>query len=395
MKKPGWRVWGLSATVFVGVVAVSGVSEVSGAGPQDTFEESSSVLVVEVPVRVLIDGIPLRGLGADDFEVWDGGVRRQVTGFEALDFSVGAEFDPGAETRNFLFLVDLAYGGAGAGSARRRLEETVQALRNLVEEGMGPSDRLGIAYFSAVRGVKLLLDFTNDGDRLRRALGALELIVSGESERLRQEVTGWAELGPARWGGKAKTARGPIRPNLEDLVAEARQFSFRGDQELPHSSLIMHLTRGLREISRRTNLLGEKHLVLLSAGPLYGEDVARSLYFIQQLFRDFQQENWSVQSINIAGLGLGRSSLHYLAEGTGGELFTNSRDVDRLLRDMVQNTSVGYVLAFQVDNPKADGRYRELRVQLRDAPDGTKLVHRPGYFAPGRSPDALPGLDLN
>ena len=40
------------------------------AGAQGTFTESTDVVVVEVPVQVIRDGTPVRGLTADDFEVY-------------------------------------------------------------------------------------------------------------------------------------------------------------------------------------------------------------------------------------------------------------------------------------------------------------------------------------
>ena len=45
----------------------------------------TDVVVVEVPVQVLRDGEPVRGLTADDFEVYEGRKKLPVTGFEVLD----------------------------------------------------------------------------------------------------------------------------------------------------------------------------------------------------------------------------------------------------------------------------------------------------------------------
>ena len=44
-------------------------------------------MVVEVPVQVVKDGEPVRGLTAADFEVYDGRKKLPVTGFEVLDLS--------------------------------------------------------------------------------------------------------------------------------------------------------------------------------------------------------------------------------------------------------------------------------------------------------------------
>src|SRR6185369_10559041 len=75
---------------------------------------SVQVLSVEVPVEVLRDGEPVRGLQAGDFEVWEGRRRLPITGFEALDLAApGARGRtatvPAAARRHFLFLFDLAF----------------------------------------------------------------------------------------------------------------------------------------------------------------------------------------------------------------------------------------------------------------------------------------------
>jgi hypothetical protein len=52
------------------------------------------------------------------------------------------------------------------------------------------------------------------------------------------------------------------------------------------------------------------------------------------------------------------------------------------MQDVLKRTSVTYVLAFQPDSLKWDGQYRRLRVELKNQPRGTRVVARPGYYAP-------------
>ena len=52
------------------------------------------------------------------------------------------------------------------------------------------------------------------------------------------------------------------------------------------------------------------------------------------------------------------------------------------MSEMLQRTSVTYLLAFQPDDLTFDGKFRRLRVRLKNAPRGTQVVHRPGYYAP-------------
>ena len=64
---------------------------------EQTFEESTRIYVVEVPVRVLLKGEPLRGLGREDFQVLDQGEPRQITNFEIINIetSICASKDNG------------------------------------------------------------------------------------------------------------------------------------------------------------------------------------------------------------------------------------------------------------------------------------------------------------
>src|SRR5918996_4534836 len=82
-----------------------------------TFSETTEVTVVEVPVQVVKDGEPVRGLTADNFEVYDGRKKQPVTGFEVLDLysapaaqtQAAAQSVPAAARRHFLMLFDLSF----------------------------------------------------------------------------------------------------------------------------------------------------------------------------------------------------------------------------------------------------------------------------------------------
>src|SRR5262245_42767918 len=59
-----------------------------------SFTETTEVVVVEVPVQVVKDGEPVRGLTAADFELYDGRKKVPLSGFEVLD--LGAAPTPAA-----------------------------------------------------------------------------------------------------------------------------------------------------------------------------------------------------------------------------------------------------------------------------------------------------------
>ena len=54
------------------------------AAAQDKPGQAVTVTAVEIPVRVLHKGDPIKGLAKEDFEVYENGVRQDITGFEVV-----------------------------------------------------------------------------------------------------------------------------------------------------------------------------------------------------------------------------------------------------------------------------------------------------------------------
>ena len=77
-----------------------------------------------------------------------------------------------------------------------------------------------------------------------------------------------------------------------------------------------------------------------------------------------------------------RGFLYQLAALTGGEVFSPaaSKDLPAIYDRILNDLSAQYVLGFVPDDPKTDGRYRRLKVEV--SRKGLKLRHRAGYYAP-------------
>lgn len=74
-----------------------------------------------------------------------------------------------------------------------------------------------------------------------------------------------------------------------------------------------------------------------------------------------------------------------LSNATGGQLFFNRNDVDRLIGRSEQLGSEYYTLTYQPDDPDnhADGKFRRIRVTVRDR--NLHVVTKAGYFAPDKN----------
>ena len=152
------------------------------AAQTPTFEGSSQVVAVEVPVNVVgRDGEPVRGLTADDFEVYDGSEKQKVTSFEVIDLkSLGTSAAPAAgglppapadlrpaARRHFLLLFDLSF------STPTSILKARVAARDFVLNSLHPTDLAAVATYSLETGPKLIVTFTPDRTQLARAVDTL------------------------------------------------------------------------------------------------------------------------------------------------------------------------------------------------------------------------------
>jgi len=131
---------------------------------------------------------------------------------------------------------------------------------------------------------------------------------------------------------------------------------------------------------------GRKVLVLFTDG----ED-SRSAIPLGDLLQTIRSSAVTIYPIGIFGgfpggstrLLQSRAFLQQIADITGGQLFapSTSKDLGRIYQKILDELSAQYVIGFVSDNPRQDGKFRKLKVDVRR--DGLKVRHRIGYFAPG------------
>src|SRR5436190_3796012 len=137
------------------------------------LKESIQVNVVEVPVTVIdSNGNPVRGLTAANFELYDNGTKRDITGFDAIDFAAMSStpitplspLNPNAR-RQFMLLFDLGFASPGA------LTRAQDAARKFVAESVKPQDLVAISTIEPDRGFRLITAFTTDRALIASAIG--------------------------------------------------------------------------------------------------------------------------------------------------------------------------------------------------------------------------------
>lgn len=404
--------------IALGAVAAAAYSPAQ----EGSFQDATTVVVVELPVNVVHDGEPVRGLTAQNFEIYDGKRLRPLIGFEVVDLAAGLEAPtsgamerlPIAARRHFLLLFDFSF------STLDSLARSVEASRQLVEDGLHDSDLVGVAVHGGAIGAQLLLNFTPDQEQVLRTLEVLDHLLDGDvaeasSEEAREDALGLvardvrsiaAQIGRAAGAPESTVAEylrdaspaGDGRASaimaeiLYEMAAEetaALHERRRGEIETMASSFA--------ELAARTaGIEGRKHLVLFSGGfdpYVFESGGGATLRSLQRAIEAFQRAGWSIQSVDPDRRGGptfedDAEGLVMLSRQTGGEIYRNFNHLSVAMERMLVGTSVTYLLAFQVDTTVAEGTFRPLRVRLRDGPRGAKLTHRSGYTVRTGPPDA-------
>ena len=75
-----------------------------------------------------------------------------------------------------------------------------------------------------------------------------------------------------------------------------------------------------------------------------------------------------------------QDTLTTIAEDTGGKAFFDVNEFSEVFDKVVEDTTSYYLLGYSSTNPARDGRFRRIRVQLKQP--GLKLEFRSGYYAP-------------
>jgi Ca-activated chloride channel family protein len=140
-------------------------------------------------------------------------------------------------------------------------------------------------------------------------------------------------------------------------------------------------------LSRVQDSPGRRVLVLMTDG----EDSTSALSLVEtiQLVRSNPVTIYAIAFPGQYAVGSNRALsarafLRHLADLTGGDVFAPmaSKDLAPIYDRILDDLSGQYVLGFVSDNPKRDGAYRKLKVQLKRK--DVKIRHRAGYFGPGR-----------
>lgn len=384
-----------------------------------TFEEKVTVSYIEVPVTVLRDGKPVRGLTRENFDVSDDRGKRVVESFEAIDFAASqgttalSPLNP-ASRRNFLLLFDLSYSNPTA------IGRAQTAARSFIARSIGGRDLVSIGVVDVDRGFRFVTAFTTDREMLVAAIADPKNFRTNDPLQISGASTIDAAPHTSAAGINEKEIIG-----MENLADFGRQ-SDRLDDSLKRTRVRREVEM-LSSVARALQkLAGRKHLVLLSEGfdprLVTGRDIADeteqqdeenraithgemwkvdsdkrfgspdSMKSIDLMADVFRKADVVLHAVDIQGVRVrndvrggttfnSNGGLFLLADSTGGTVFRNSNDISGEFDRLTRQHEVVYILGFHVPVGRA-GQFHDLKVKLVNVP-GARVQHRGGYYDAG------------
>jgi len=221
--------WGLMLPLALAPAAVpAAAAGPAAATDRQSFAEVTEVTAVEIPVQVVRNGEPVRGLTAADFEIWEGRQQQAITGFDMVDLSAPENQRlsapiPAAGRRHFLLIFDLSNS-----QPKYVMRAREAATRSLLKTLM-PSDLVAVATYGSNSGMKLALGFTSDRRQIVKAietLGFTDLADRSQQDHMLASVDAANNAIMGLEGQMASTTREPGetgRQAAQDARAAAMQ----------------------------------------------------------------------------------------------------------------------------------------------------------------------------
>ncbi len=431
------------------ILAVALLAPVIAIGPaaaqlvEEVFQGRAQVLEVEVPVNVIDkDGKPIRGLRAEDFQVLDRKQEQRIVDFQAVDLEsldVGGSRSqieaaiPGAARRHFLLLFDLSFSSPPA------ILKAREAARQFVAEHLHPTDLAAVAMHEAESGPRLIVTFTPDRVQVARAidtLGAQRLLSSRSSDPLRFVIENPASsaspgISDPLIPGQDNTGRDAL---IVDYLSVMGKVLTRAERSFSRGR-VFSWSRSMKNLARMLDSVkGRKHVVYFSEGwdgrlllgrkpdardreqredqlnlefgqswlvdmdDIYGNTQLQN--DVYRMVEEFRRADAVIQAVDISGMGseteatgraksVGQDALFYLAHETGGEFFEDANRFGDDLQDLLDHTSLTYLLTIQPSDVEHDGAFHPLRVKA-NLPKGARIFYRRGYYAPRPFEDLHP-----
>lgn len=445
---------------FAGVALVLVLAAVTLAGSQAPSPQNPQVfragtVLVPVDVRVLDRrGRSVTDLAADDFSIFENGVRQEIRHFSTQALSA-APADAAAPLRRGaaplsalspqnrrLFLIVLGRG---------RLQEpskALDALLRFVRDRLLPQDQVAVMAwnratdFSAEHDLAaaVIRRFRDKHEEiemdLRLTLGGLAGLYAGRAlpRQIQAKIddvfnvplagarqvlpgasTGKAESDSQRnaeallrkseieIGSNAVRALGGTDARLLDLMSDVTMLGMNFDDYVALSRQTLQDVGNLYAgIDYLRFIEGEKHLIFVNEQGFllpsadYDRDLASLAAAARVAIDTVQTGGVATQMVNgfpevPPHIGFALRSLRTVSETTGGQVSVSNTGEAAFDR-ILQSTTFGYLIGYTPSEATLDGRFRKITVEVKRK--NVSVAYRRGYFARSDEADFDPRKTL-
>ncbi len=433
-----------TALLFLGLAgAVLLLSQAAGhaSGQQAPLRHEVSVTLKLVQVYVTDkSGRPVADLTRDDFRVFDGGKRVAVTEFErhevrsaerVAEVRPEAQVLPGPEIpaikRKFILFFDFAF------NTHRGVAAGVRAALDFLDADVGPDDETALVSYSMLKGLKVHEFLTADRDKVRKAVSEVtSKAIAGRADEVEQAYWAVVDIDGAASADlemKRQESRHQAQSYFRALADFARAlrlvqgqkhllfFSNGVPNSLIHSSQMRGTDQAIDARGSTTGTasfgsgtargsrfeVGDAGLRPLldamlkelngSGCALYAFDTRESalvpslfaydeLAFTRRTGGMFLADNvgTAVTSPFRDEKTTGMDTLKLMSGRTGGKYYGNIQFHERDLGEVADLTGSYYVLGYTTPAAAADGKFREVKVEV--VRKGCVVRAQRGYYNP-------------
>lgn len=328
--------------------------------------------LVDVPVAVTNSaGVPLRGLKASNFVVYEDGKPQEIVDFSTASepFEVALVLDTSGSTRNDLQLI------------QRAAADFIASLR--------PGDRVALIAYNTDRkdgaafaASEILSRLTDDRNVLK---AAVERVRTSNGTPYYDSLIQVAEKIFAQRPSEAFRGRRALVA-LTDGVDSTSAFDFSlAKSELNDLGIISFFIKVDTREFFEENLLGDcEQAMRFSTEQMrrYYRSIAskpgmeKATNFCQ--LGDFERLAISRRLYEVAD-----NEMNELAKTSGGRVFPvgDLSEARNAFKRVAEEIGTKYTIGYSPSNDKKDGTYRKIRVEVKGLPAGTLVRSREGYTA--------------
>jgi VWFA-related protein len=414
-------------TLLIFLCAVKAQSQESKAtqrGQDEVVTLKAHLITIDIMVRDK-KGKNITNLEAEDFTVYENGVRQRIEFFEPPLEIVGQAIKPSSDTQAApgtsggmpMNIISLVVDGTTTGLAD--MSHVRRGLIKYIQEQIGDTDT--VAIFAVSSGLQLLQPFTQDKSKLisaaEKAYASTTLSknlergeIAEKIGQLQNELTGVDGNKDPQAQLKAMMARRALerftllrgqlslqtaRPILAALAAICdAQRAIPGKKSLVlfsqgvvTSATLDWQVQGTIDIANRANVAiyiidsagltasAPKSGALVPASPLGGITASGSA---EDRMRTVGGEN-VFDNARHEGIDREHDTLYRISADTGGEFIKGTNDIAKGLGRIDREIRSRYTLAYYTSDQNFDGGFRKVKVEVR-RPDA-RVTSRPGYYA--------------